>query len=230
VRTLTAGQPLLTWENKLIEDPIPSVSVVEVEPIKLPVPWFSLPLLAAAVMLVFFSMRGRHQALYFAGVRAVLALAALVGPLAQTAIALPGSTELVPSQRQARRILSGVLPNVYRAMEFRDEAAIYDRLAVSITGETLADVYLGQRRVLEIEERGGAQARVETVEVLEADGIQSLEAGFSVRSMWTVGAMVTHFGHRHFRQNRYDARIEVVPLAGTWKIKSIEVLDQERLK
>jgi hypothetical protein len=42
--------------------------------------------------------------------------------------------------------------------------------------------------------------------------------------------MVTHFGHRHFRQNRYDARVGIVPVEGTWKIRSIEVLEQERLR
>jgi len=42
--------------------------------------------------------------------------------------------------------------------------------------------------------------------------------------------MVTHFGHRHFRQNRYDARLAIVPVEGTWKIRSIEILEQDRLK
>jgi hypothetical protein len=115
-------------------------------------------------------------------------------------------------------------------MEFRDEAVIFDRLAVSVTGETLTEVYLEQRQALEMEERGGAQARVEAVEVLEAREIESRGPGFAVRSIWTVGGMVTHFGHRHFRQNRYDARVEIVPVAGTWKIQTIEVLDQERVR
>jgi len=41
---------------------------------------------------------------------------------------------------------------------------------------------------------------------------------------------VTHFGHRHSRQNRYDARVGIEPVDGTWKIRSIEVLEQERLR
>jgi hypothetical protein len=229
VQMVSAEEPSISWENSLVEDPIPTITEVEVEPVKLPVPWLSLPLLAMAAMLVFFGMRGRTT-FYYAVARITLALAVLAGPIAQTAIALPGSAGQTPSQRQARRILSGLLPNIYRAIEFRDEATIYDRLAISITGETLTEVYLGQRRVLEVEERGGAQARVETVEVLEADGIQSRDSGFGVRSLWSVSGMVTHFGHRHFRQNRYNARIEVVPVAGTWKIRSIEVLEQERVK
>jgi hypothetical protein len=228
--TLSAGEPSLIWENVLAEDPIPTVAAVEVEPVRLPVPLLSLPLLALSAMLLVAGIRGRRRTLNLAIARVALAMAFLVGPLVQTAVALPGSAGRTPSERQARRILAGLLPNIYRALEFRDEATIYDRLAVSVTGETLTEVYLEQRRALEIEERGGAQARVEAVEVLEAREIESRNTGFAVRSTWTVGGMVTHFGHRHFRQNRYDARIGIVADAGSWKIQSIEVLEQERVR
>jgi len=228
--TLSAGEPSLTWENVLVEDPIPTVAAVAVEPLRLPVPLLSLPLLAAALIVLLVGFRRRRAESSLATTRVVLALAIMVGPVAQTTMALPASTSGVPSERQARRILAGLLPNVYRAMEFRDERLIYDRLAVSVTGETLTDIYLEQRRTLELEERGGAQARVETVEILDAREIERQEPGFRVRSTWTVGGMVTHFGHRHFRQNRYDARIAIVPVAGTWKIRSVEILEQDRLK
>jgi hypothetical protein len=230
VGTVTRQELSVLWENRLVEDPIPSITAVQVEPTKLPVPWLSLPLLVNAAMLVFFGFRSQRPAFCYAGARIVLALAVLAGPVTQSALALPGSGGRAPSERQARRILSGLLPNIYRAMEFRDEAMIYDRLAISITGEALTEVYLGQRRIMEVEERGGAQARVQSVEILEAKGIESRDRGFSVRSEWTVGGMVTHFGHRHFRQNRYNAWIEVLPVSGTWKIRSIEVLEQERVK
>jgi hypothetical protein len=190
----------------------------------------SLPLLAAALVVLLVGFRRCRAEASLAATRVFLALALVVGPVARTTMALPASASGVPSERQARRILAGLLPNVYRAMEFRDERLIYDRLAVSVTGETLTDIYLEQRRTLELEERGGAQARVETVEILDAREIERQEPGFRVRSTWTVGGMVTHFGHRHFRQNRYDARIAIVPVEGTWKIRSVEILEQDRLK
>ena len=91
-------------------------------------------------------------------------------------------------------------------LEYRQEEAIYDRLAVSVTGETLTEVYLEQRRALEMEERGGARARVETVEVPEVRQVSAADkGGFVADAVWVVGGTVTHFGHRHFRQNRYDA-------------------------
>ena len=82
-----------------------------------------------------------------------------------------------------------------------------------------------------MEERGGARARVEAVEVVEVDSVESNDSGgFSADAAWTVGGTVTHFGHRHFRQNRYDARVEVVPDQGIWKLGSVEILDEQRLR
>ncbi len=227
---LTAEQPTITWTNMLTEDPVPTVAAVEVEPLRVPIPIVSLPLFVLSLGLIVATFRGWRPGTALTLARMVLALAFVAGPLVQTAVALPGTSGRRPSERQARRILSGLLPNIYRALEFRDEERIYDRLSVSVTGETLTDIYLEQRRALELEERGGAQARVEAVEVLEAGDITSGDTGFDVRAVWTVGGMVTHFGHRHFRQNRYDATIGIVPVDGTWKIQTIEVLEEERVQ
>lgn len=220
----------LEWVYALTEDPIPTVEAVPVEPVELPIPWLALPLLVIAAILLLKGIRSDRASSFVAAARVVLALALVVGPLVETAIALPGSSGRTPSERQARRILAGLLPNIYRALEFRSEELIYDRLAISVTGETLSEVYLEQRRALEMEERGGAQARVEAVEVLHTAEISKRDHGFGVRAEWTVGGMVTHFGHRHFRQNRYNALIDVVPMDGTWKIRSIEILETERIK
>ena len=45
--------------------------------------------------------------------------------------------------RLARRrtpLYAVILPNVYRAFEFRDESQAYDRLALSVTGDTLTEI------------------------------------------------------------------------------------------
>jgi hypothetical protein len=161
----------------------------------------------------------------------MLVIAILLGPLGNLAMALPLSVGSAPSESQAKRILARVLPNIYRAFEFREESAAFDRLALSVTGETLTEIYLEHRRVLEMEERGGARARVVAVEILEVDAVEtSGDGGFTAQAAWTVGGTVTHFGHRHFRQNRYHARVTVVPDQEIWKIRLIEVLNEERLR
>jgi hypothetical protein len=214
---LTAGEPMLRWENALAEDPIPTVAGIPVEPPQLPLPLASLALLAVALAFGVAALRGRRTATSFA--------------LTRVTLALPSSIRSVPTEAQARRILAGVLPNVYRAFELRDEAAAYDRLAVSVTGPTLTEVYLEHRRALEMEERGGARARVEAVEVLEVRDVEpAADGGFTAEAGWKVGGTVTHFGHRHFRQNRYDARVELLADDGIWKVRSIEILEEERLR
>ena len=61
--------------------------------------------------------------------------------------------------------------------------------------------------------------------------LYSLEdGGFVAEGVWVVGGTVTHFGHRHFRQNRYDARVTLVPVERIWKIRSIDLFDEERLR
>ncbi len=220
---LTPESPSITWENTLSEEPIPTVSGVPVEPTQVPIPLLSLPFIVGALWLAF-----KKRA--FALARASLILGVLAGPLGMVALAVPSSS--VPSPGGARRILASILPNVYRAFEFREESAAYDRLAVSVTGETLTEVYLEHRRALEMEERGGARARVEAVEVHAVESVEpSEQGGFGAVASWTVGGTVTHFGHRHFRENRYRALVSVVPVDDLfWKIRSIDMLQEERVR
>jgi len=160
-----------------------------------------------------------------------LACAVLLAPVGNVAIPLPPSAASGPDADASKRILARLLPNVYRAFEFPMESAAYDRLALSVTGDTLAEVYLEHRRAVRMEERGGARARVETVEVIEVGSVEpGSSGGFIADAIWTVGGTVTHFGHRHFRQNRYEARLDIVPVEGYWKIRSIDVFDEKRLR
>ncbi len=228
---LTAASPTLAWENHLSVDLIPTVTAVAVEPRKLPLSLAALPFLAAAIFFLVAALRGGGTLSNLAWARMALALGLLIAPWGEVALALPSTFGAVPSAAGAKRILAGVLPNVYRAFEFREESAAYDRLAVSVTGDALSEIYLEHRRALEMEERGGARARVEAVEVKEVREVRPADGGgFEADAVWVVGGTVTHFGHRHFRQNRYDARIELVPFDGSWKIHAIELHDEERIR
>ena len=63
----------------------------------------------------------------------------------------------------------------------------------------------------------------------EGPGVVGLN-GFSARVVWTAGGTVTHFGHRHFRQNSYDARVALASDDNVWKIHDIEIFDEQRLR
>ena len=228
---LNGKEPALLWENELSEDPTPVVTAIAVQPLVLRAPLVSLALLGLAAALGVAALRGRRRGLSVALARVGLACAFLLAPVGNVALPLPSSVGSTPDSKGAKRILARVLPNVYRAFEYPTESAVYDRLALSVTGETLTEVYLEHRRAVRMEERGGAKATVEAVEVVEVDSVDpDSSGGFVANTAWTVGGTVTHFGHRHFRQNRYDARVVVVPIDGHWKIRSIEVFDEKRLR
>jgi hypothetical protein len=160
----------------------------------------------------------------------VLAVAITLYPFARTAVALPGAAGWTPSKAEAAVVADDLLTNVYRAFDLRDESAIYDRLNLAVTGGKLEEVYLENRRALELENRGGARARVDEVEVLEVRSVHREEGGgFRVEAAWTVSGSVNHFGHVHYRQNRYEAALHIIAVEGAWKIAGIELIDEKRL-
>ena len=119
------------------------------------------------------------------------------------------------------------MTNVYRAFEIRNESKLYDRLEYSVVGDLLKDVYLQSRQSLEIQERGGARARLDKVEIT---GIQSVEGSsdgaLSIQAAWIASGSVNHFGHTHYRNNAYEGTVVIVPVEGNWKIREIRITDE----
>ena len=227
--TLARGEAVLGWVNELEDDPVPSVAAVRREPPRLPIPWVALPLVLLALGLAVRALRRPSVRGALSGARLFLVVALVVAPLGQTSVALPDSFRGTPTEAETGRVVGALLTNVYRSFTFRDESDIYDRLALSVSGDQLTAIYLEQSRALEMAERGGARARVESVDVVEVHGAEkSDEGGFVADVAWTVGGSVSHFGHRHFRQNRYRARVTVRPQDDTWKITALDVVDQRR--
>ncbi|MHC4933010.1 MAG: hypothetical protein ACYTGV_12545, partial [Planctomycetota bacterium] len=116
-------------------------------------------------------------------------------------------------------------------LEQQDESAVYDRLGVSVAENALRPIYLEQRRMLDLGRRGGARARVDSVEVARVEEIEPLDDGrFRATVAWEAGGFVVHFGHRHFRQNRYEAEVELIPEDGAWRIGRLDVVGKQRTR
>ena len=134
------------------------------------------------------------------------------------------------SDDETRTVVSGLLLNVYKAFDYRQEEVIYDALARTTSGELLTDVYLETRRSLELANQGGARAKVRTLEVTEATNEPVDRNGsFRSRASWNVYGSVGHWGHVHQRVNRYDADLTVEVIDGAWRITELDVLQEERL-
>jgi hypothetical protein len=135
------------------------------------------------------------------------------------------------TDKDAVVILNGLLKNIYRSFDFREEEDVYDRLATSVSGDLLENIYLQNRKSLVVTQAGGARARVKAVEILEV-GVNPLEnhpLGRLFHARWTATGKVGHWGHIHTRKNQYEANIFVEPVSGAWKITGLELLEEKRI-
>lgn len=225
---LSPDENLWQWKNSLRGFRAPVVEEINIEKHKLPFVSIVLFLFALVLSVLLFKRRGRlinNPVIIMA-----TAVGLLIYPFVRFPADLAAASQWKPSSQRMSLILDGLLTNVYRSFDVRSENDVYDRLAVSVTGDQLANIYLENRRSLELENRGGARARVDEVDILNIHDIgRSDDTGFIVDAEWTVGGSVSHFGHTHYRQNRYRAKVWIMPVDGTWKIKDIELIDERRL-
>jgi hypothetical protein len=144
-------------------------------------------------------------------------------------VAVPSSVR-TPSGAEATPTIHALLYNIYRALDFRAEDVVFDRLAQSLSGEVLERVYLEMRRGLRLESQGGARVRVREVELLEVAPIKAeSENTLRYRARWNATGSVGHWGHTHMRTNQYDADIVLARIDGAWKIADIGALEEQRI-
>ena len=83
--------------------------------------------------------------------------------------------------------------------------------------------------ILELANQGGARAKVKSIELVETSARAGAGGGFVARATWSVHGSVGHWGHVHQRSNRYQAKLEIAPIDGVWKLTGLEILNEERL-
>ena len=210
---------VLTWKNFLKNPTIPGLVEIE-HPPRLGRVWYLLVGTASVVGLLVLAWTRRGRPL--AAAAALLLVSALTLPCAVR----PSYVSRV----EGDAIVLGLLENIYRSFDYRDEAVIYDALERSAAGELLTDIYLETRRSLELENQGGARAKVQEIEMVESSHENlSGEMGFVSTCTWNVAGSVGHWGHVHRRQNQYQARFVIKAVDGLWKIADLELLQEERL-
>lgn len=60
----------------------------------------------------------------------------------RTPFELTGSRSFTPTGEEVGKIVEGLLVNVYRSFDLRDEETAYDRLALTISRNQLTEIYL----------------------------------------------------------------------------------------
>ena len=234
---ITPDDNVHVWKNFLKQYKIPTVENVAVAD---SVTSFGLPIgsviCLALILPVGLRIRKRRQSkkpvLLQAGLIVFfIATSVLLYPYVQISVARPGSISSRISGDQAKEILHSLLKNVYRAFDFREEEDVYDKLAISASGDLLADIYLQNRKSFKVKRAGGAVAKVKEIEVMNVavENNPDSSRALDLRSRWSAMGTVGHWGHIHTRMNEYEAIVTVEPVDGAWKIIGLELLEEKRV-
>ena len=98
-------------------------------------------------------------------------------------------------------------------------------------GDLRAELYQQNRKSFAIKKAGGAQARINTVDVRQArtKRLEGGSLGYAITGRWTALGTVGHWGHIHTRQNLYDAVVTVEAIDGHWMITDLDLLEERRI-
>lgn len=227
---LSPDDPVLVWTNHFKKPPYPEIAAVTLDrPSDAPQIAYLLGGLAVlgGGLVVFGVVARRTKTVIVAG--AAVAMLSTGG----AALVLNRQASRAPDldAEQMANLTADLLNNVYRAFDFRLEDQVYDRLALTLDGDILEQVYLDQRKSLRIERAGGADARVERLEVTGVEPSANAAPGaLRLRANWIIRGSVGHWGHVHRRVNAYEADLTLKPVDGDWKIQNFDVRSQERLQ
>ena len=234
---VTPDDNVLTWTNFLKTYHAPTVAKIEVDEslttIKIPL---ASVLCLLAILPLGLQIKKRKRTIRTVGLYLGLAVLFITGsillyPFLKVAVAKPAVLAPQMTDDNAVTVLNSLLKNIYRSFDFREEEDVYDRLATSVQGNLLSEIYLQNRKSMVVTQAGGARARVKEVKILDVDvnNPDNNSLALLFRAKWTAMGTVGHWGHIHIRQNQYEANIIVEPVDGAWKITGLEVLEEKRI-
>jgi len=234
---VTPDDNVHTWTNYLKNYQMPTVQAVKV---KGSLGELKLPLITLVsifiILLLLWQLRQRHRAqqslhMTAIGLVVLVAVSIMAYPYMSFTLTRPASMAGGLKDEQAQVLLQTLLKNVYRAFDFREEQDVYDKLALSVSGDLLADFYLQNRRSFSVKKAGGAQAKVKDVTILKASAerVDDDTLTYRINGNWMATGTVGHWGHVHVRKNLYDAVLMVQAVEGKWKITDLELLEEKRI-
>jgi len=225
------------WTNYLKKYKIPTITQASVDDTlgMMILPWGTMLCFAVLVAVIWWGLR-RQKAkqpvrLLVAMSVLLLVLSVAAYPYLKLSVSRPTLMAGEMPSAKATELLQVLLKNVYRAFDFRDENDVYDKLALSVDGDLLEDIYLQNRKSFSVQQAGGAQAKIKHVEVMEATAtrLQKGSLAYKIKARWSALGTVGHWGHLHQRKNQYDALIDIKDDNGVWKITRMDLLEEQRV-
>ncbi len=141
----------------------------------------------------------------------------------------------LPDTKTAAALFEQLHGGIYRAFEQREEGAIYDSLADSVSGDLLDAIYGQVYESLIAREHGNVVSDIVDVRLVEVTITEPAhldeEYGptFQARAVWEVNSIAEHEQHTHLRSNQYEALYRVAYRPEGWRIVQDRVLRQRRL-
>lgn len=239
LHTFEPRQPPFLWTRQA---PVSQRTLLSL-PRPVRAPFWSLPVLSlgawfTAVLWLGMALRQRHRPSRprCLGVSAaLLILGALCWPVGRLELRAPLAARPHLADPEARALSLGLLQHVYGAFASRHDGEVYDALAQSVDERLLEQLYLQIHKGLQMQEQGGAVARVQEVALVEqrlltahtqANGLPQV----AVQCRWQVTGTVEHWGHIHTRVNEYEAILTLRAAQETWKIAAYEVLNERPVR
>jgi hypothetical protein len=234
---VTPDDNVHVWTNYLKNYTLPTVEAVAVAgsvgQLEIPVVSTGAAVLLLLTLIVVVRRQAHGVSNLLPAIAAGVMLLAIAAAWPYARVAMDRPVAMAGNLDTARSValVETLLKNVYRAFDFREEDDVYDKLDLTVTGDLLADIYLQSRQSLAVQQAGGAQAKVQELEIREAEATRRDEngLGFDIRTKWTALGTVGHWGHTHIRQNLYDAILTIQSIDGVWKITGMEVLEETRI-
>jgi len=128
-------------------------------------------------------------------------------------------------QAELDSVVARLLEQVYSAFAEVEEERIYDGLATVTHGELLTELYL-QRRQAQLYEGMGA-GEILSIELFRLEA-ERQGTGYVADAGWRVVGRIGHEDHIHERMNIYEARLQIAPIAGQWRLTAFDLGDVVR--
>jgi len=150
---VTPSDNVLTWTNFLKTYQVPTVAEVGVDEslTTMKIPLASVLCLLALLPLGLQIKKRRRNVGSSIGLHIGLAVLFIAGgvvlyPFLKLAVAKPAVLAPKMTDDKAVTVLNSLLKNIYRSFDFREEEDVYDRLATSVQGNLLSEIYLQNRK------------------------------------------------------------------------------------
>ena len=227
---LQPNDSILVWKNFLKKYKLPTISEQRVEHASIELPYLTV---VFSIILLFLLYRYGVNVKMLSGRSKILMIACiLLGFLAFPffyEFNIPFLKKKSFSNPEANQLISQLLKNTYRAFDFREESEVYDKLALSNDEELLQRIYLDTRKSMVIENQGGIEAKADEIILSDVQVVGNEDDILNYKCQWIVKGVVGHWGHKHRRENQYEAIISIKPVEGVWKMHNIDFIEEVRL-